>query len=213
MSERKGPEPFLLPEGRLINHSLFVKDAFDDAATPGYKVELAFDPDDLPDVEDALAAAAVEKWGAGSDEDYWEERILSPIIDGNELARRREEKKKPGDSYKGKQVIRAHTIFNIHGADGPGGVQVLGPDKTPIEAIMSHEVYPGCYGQAVVKIGNYVESKTQKRALMFYLCAFQKTKDGEPLVSASDYTELFRPVGRDTAEGAAATGGRRRRKG
>ena len=38
-------------------------------------------------------------------------------------------------------------------------------------------------------------------------------RDGEPLVSAADYSELFKPVGRDNAEGAAATGGRRQRKG
>ncbi|KKM18295.1 hypothetical protein LCGC14_1667070, partial [marine sediment metagenome] len=47
-------------------------------------------------------------------------------------------------------------------------------------------------------------------ALMFYLLAFQKTRDGDPLISARDHSELFKAVGRDQDGG---TGGRRRRKG
>ncbi len=210
MTEKKEIKRILLPEGRIINHSLFVKDQFNDDATPGYKIEMAFEPDDLDPVEGELAAAALAKWGAGADDAYYDEKIISPVLYGDRLAQRREEKGKQGDAYMGKLVIRAHTIFNKHGQDGPGGVQVYGPDVAEIGGAQAHEIYAGCYGQAVVTIGTYDESRSGDHALMFYLSAFQKTRDGEPLVSAADHSEMFKPVGRDQEGG---TGGRRRRKG
>jgi len=209
MTERKEVERVLLPEGRVINHSLFVKDQFDANSTPGYKIELAFNPEDLNEIEDKLAAAAVAKWGAGADKDYDEGRIRSPILEGDKLAARRREKGKPCDAYEGKLVIRAHTIYNKHGQDGPGGIQVFGPDVKEIAPVEAHTVYNGCWGQAVVTISTYVE-RSGDNALMCYLAAFQKTRDDEPLASAVDYSEVFKPVGRDQEGG---TGGRRQRKG
>ena len=211
MSEKKEVEKILLPEGRLINESVFVKDQFNADATPSYKVEMAFEPNDLNDLEDALARFAVDKWGAGADAEYDDGKLISPIIEGDILAKRREEKGKPGDAYAGKLVIRAHTFFNKHGANGPGGIQVYAPDVTEIGPAHSHEVYGGCFGQAVVSIGSYTDSRTGMNAMMFYLAAFQKTRDGDPLVSAADYSQVFKPVGRDKAGGES--GGRRRRKG
>ena len=211
MTERKEVERLLTPEGRLINNALFVKDKFDDKATPSYKIEMAFEPDDLNDLENALAAAAVDKWGAGADADYDSGRIISPILDGDKLAKRREEKDKPGDAYKGKLVIRAHTIWNKDGSNNPGGVAVYGIDGNEMEAVQSREIYNGCYGRAVLTIKDYVDSRSGDNALMFYLGGFQKMRDGDPLVSAVDYSEVFKPVGRDT--GASRGEGRRHRKG
>ena len=55
----------LLPKGRVINHSLFVKDQFNDKATPSYKIELAFEPKALDKFYEELLDFAVEKWGKG----------------------------------------------------------------------------------------------------------------------------------------------------
>lgn len=205
--KRAEKKVIVFPEGRLINQSLFQKDTFDEKAVPSYKVEIAFDREALDAVEDALAEEAIAKWGAGADRDYFESRIISPVLDGDKLARRREEKDKPGDSYKDKDVVRAHTIFNCQGQDGPGGIQVFGPDAEEITVVRSNEVYPGCYGKMAATIGTYTESRTGEHALMFYLCAFQKTRDGEPLISARDHKSLF-----EATTGSKPGDGQRRRR-
>lgn len=210
MTEKKEVEKITLPEGRLLNRSLFVRDQFDEKATPSYKLELAFDREALDDIAAKLAAFAKAKWGAGADDDYYDGKIRDPILDGDAMAQKRADKEKPGEAYVGKDIIRAHTKFNKHGVEGPGGIQVFGPDVLPIEEVESHEVYPGCYGQALVTIGAYTESASGRNALMFYLSAFQKTRDGEPLISAADHSSAFKAVGRDQEGG---TEGRRRRPG
>jgi len=204
-------EKFTLPEGRLINHSLFTKDAYVDEkgreAIPSYKVELVFDPDDLDSVEDMLRAAAVAEWGAGADEEYNEGKIKDPIKDGDKKAAKRKADGKAGDAYEGKIYLNAHTIFNKSGDDAPGGICVFNEQAEPIEPAMQGDVYCGCWGIAAVTIGAY---DIQGKGLTFYLSGFQKTRDGERLSSASDVSEMFEPVGRDQEGG---TGGRRRRAG
>ena len=212
MSDKKEVERILTPEGRLINSSLFVKDQYNDKAVPGYKLELAFEPDDVQDLENKLAAFAVDQWGAGAEDDYWNNEIISPVKVGDVYAKKREAAGKPFDAYVGKMIIRPHTIYNRHGVDGPGGTTVYGPDGNELEVLQSNEIYNGCYGRAVVTIGKpYVDSESGKNALTLYLSGFQKTKDGDPLVSAADFSQVFKPVGRDTS--AAEGEGRRRRKG
>lgn len=199
--DRKEVETILTPEGRLINENLFEKDKFNEEAKPSYKIEMAFDPADLNDLEEKLAQAAVDKWGKGAYDDYYDNIIISPVLDGDQMARRREEKDKEGDAYKGKLVIRAHTIFNKHGQDAPGGVMVYGPEVEEIGPAQRQEVYTGCYGQAALTVGTYIESRSGDHALMFYLGAFQKTQDGDRLMSARDYSKTFKPVGRAEGEG------------
>ena len=106
-------------------------------------------------------------------------------------------------------MIRAHTIFNRHGIEGDGGAEVYMPDMTLVEPVMAQEIYPGCWGQAVVTIGTY-DNSAGDHALMFYLSAFQKRRDDEPMFAPQDNSEMFKPVGRDQEGG---TGGRRRRAG
>ena len=210
MTTTKEPaKAFALPEGRLINHSLFMRDKFDDAAKAKYNVELVFEPDALQGVEDRLAKAAVAEWG-GSEDDYWEGKIGSPILDGDVLAQRRADKGKTGEAYAGKMVIRAATIYNRNGQEDAGGAEVYNTDVELIEPVNASEIYQGCYGVAGVKVGFYKDAKTQQNCLMFYLAAFQKTRDGERLVAESTHEELFKPVGRDSAEGGSK---RRTRKG
>lgn len=189
------------PEGRLIHENLWERDKFDEKAVASYKIEMAFD--NLDEVEDALARAAAQKWGGGAAQDYFDDRIVDPIIDGNVLLRRREEKGKSGDAYKDKLVIRAHTIFNRDGADAPGGVCVYAPDVSLIEPVDRARVYPGCYGCAKLVIDTYVDSTSQKKALMFYLQAFQMTRDGERLIAAADHSKAFKPVGREEDSGTS----------
>ena len=207
--ERKETKTVLTPVGRLINEALFEKDKFNEEATASYKIEMAFPWDDVAKLEDELAAAAQEKWGGSAGDDYMNDKIISPLLDGDKLAARREEKGKPGDAYKGMAVLRAKTIYNKDGLNASGGIQVFGPETEEIDPINRREIYTGCYGKAVVSIGNYDDSRSGDHALMFYLHAFQKTKDGERLITARDYSEVFKPVGREEGSGPA----RRRKRG
>ncbi len=212
-------EPFTLPEGRVINCALFEKDVYTnpkgEAGKPSYKIEIAFDLEDVQGegtFEDKLIDFAVEKWGEGAEDDYLDRKIRSPFLEGDKLAKRREDNDKPGDAYKGKLVIRAHTLFNRDGRDGPGGIAVwddgAGGEVGPIEPMQADQVYPGCYGKIAVTIGSYDNSGGDP-CLMLYLSAFQKTRDGDRLLTPRDTSKLFEPVGRQKGEASK----RRTRKG
>jgi hypothetical protein len=205
-NEDKKNDTFTLPEGRVINHSLFVKDQYNDKSTPAYKVEIAIDADSdaYYELEDRLLAFADDKWGKGAGDDP---DLILPFIDGDRLANKREKKGKDGSAYAGKIVIRANTIYNKDGQDGPGGVQVYDQDVEEVSPARSSEVYRGCYGEAAVNIGTY-EDDDGNNAIKFYLAAFQKTKEGERLTSSADKSGLFKARGR--SEGGSA--GRRQRR-
>ena len=194
------------PEGRLTNSSVFAKDIYKDPKTgkegeASYKVEMAFPWEDLEDLEEALAKAAAAKWGAGAYDDYFDGKVRSPVLDGDAKAKDRESRGKAGDAYAGLGIIRAHTIFNADGADAPGGIAVFGPNAERLEVVEQQEVYNGCYGKALLDVGYYVESNTNRNALMFYLAGFQKTKDGERIAAQRDFSTVFKPVGRTEGEG------------
>jgi len=199
-----------LPEGRLIYHNLFIKDQFNEQATPQYKIEMAFDKGVLNDFYNKCLDAAVAKWGAGADED---KNLIVPIKDGEARAAKRESAGKSGDAYIGKEVIRATSIFDRHGEDGPGGMAVYDLDLTPILITNQEAVYQGCFGEAAVTIGTYVDSTTGANALKLYLSAFHKTRDGDRLVAQTDHSTYFKPIGRPVNSGAAPGEGRRQRAG
>ncbi len=208
--ESQVTEVFTLPEGRLINHSLFTKDAYKGdkgrEGTPAYKIEIAIpDGSELEKLTDRLCDAADDKWGAGAGDD---EDLILPLLDGNKLKRKRERKGKEGDAYEDMTVIRAKTIYNADGVDGPGGIQVYDEDAVRVPPARQGEVYQGCYGIAAVTISFYVDESTGNNAITLYLSAFQKTRDGERLVTATDRSGLFQPT-RERGEGE---GGRRRRR-
>ena len=196
--EKKTSDEFALPEGRVINQSLFKKDQFNEKAVPSYRIELAFPAGETLDpVFDKLMEVAVAKWGEGADKD---ENLIIPIKNGDKLAKRREDKGKTGEAYAGHEVIRASTIYNRHGEDGPGGVQVFDENVETIEPVNAGEqIYNGVYGRAGVVIGTY-EDQEGNHGLKFYLTAFQKTRDGDRLATASDHSRVFEKVGR--TEGA-----------
>lgn len=219
MSENKS-KAFATPEGRVINCSLFEKDTYTDArgnaGTPAYKVEIAFNPDDVlgegtdgMTLEDRLYDAAEEKWGEGSGELFLAGKIRSPLLIGDKLAERREKRGKPGDAYKGKIVIRAHTFFNKHGENAPGGIAVWDQAVEVIDVVKREEVYPGCFGIVGLTIAFYVDTDDEdeeKNCLMFYLSSFQKTNDGDRLMTPTDTSTLFEARGRPKGEASKKRG-------
>jgi len=208
VEKTKPAQQRLLPVGRLINHSLFRKDQYNEKATPSYKVELAFDKGELDDFHNQCLDYANETWGAGAEDD-----VIIPIKDGDEMAAKRQKDGKSGDAYAGKDVLRANTIYNKAGDDDDGGIQVLNVDVSPIGPANSSEIYQGCLGIAAVTFGNYQDQATGNNAITLYLSAFQKTADGERLVTPKDYSGLFKPVGRVPAAEEDETPIRRQRAG
>ena len=200
-------DPIVIKDARVINHSCFVKDAFDDKAVPSYKIEVAVPADSevVADLENQLLDFADAKWGDGAGDD---EDLVLPLLDGDKLARKREKKGKEGDAYKGMIVIRANTIYNKDGTDGPGGIQVFDQDVEEISPARSSDLYPGCKAEIAVTISGY-ENNEGNNALKFYLSAVQKVGDGEKLVTGSDRSTLFKAVGRS---GGGESGGRKRRR-
>lgn len=193
--DTKKLDTFALPEARLINHSLFIKDQYNEQAVPSYKIEVVVgkDSEDHISIENKLLDLVVDKWGEGADED---EDLVLPLLDGDKHAAKREKKGKEGTAYKGMTIIRASTIYNKHGDDDAGGIQVFGPDVEPITAANKSEIYQGCYGILAVNFGFYQTSEGDN-GVKLYLQAFQKTRDGERLFTASDRSTLFKPVGRE----------------
>ena len=125
MTDKKEAVRIMSPVGRVTNHSLFEKDVYTDErgheAVPSYKVEMAFEPDELVDFEDAIVEVAVDFFGGDAEVDYNEGRLRSPIMDGDKMAEGREKRGKKDDAYVGTLVVRAKRIFNRDAADGPGG--------------------------------------------------------------------------------------------
>ncbi len=219
-TKKEAKPVFKLPEGRLINHSLFERDVYKPErgaeGKPLYKVELAFDKNQIEGqgtIEDELLNAALAEWGDTQkiEDEFFNGIIRVPFLDGNELAAKRAEKGKDGSAYKGKWIIRASTSFNKDGAEGPGGIQVFDENVQPVGLTLGNaeQVYNGCFGIAAVTISAGRDVGSDKKHTKFWLTAFQKTKDGEKLVSARDSSTLFKPVGR--TEGASE--GRRSRRG
>ena len=220
MSEVKKPaeKPFLMPEGRLIYHNLFVRGSYKDPSgkesDPRYSAELTFDPKQVQGentVEDIILDFLDRTEGAGAADLYLDGKVHGPFIDGNTLAADREARGKKGDTYKGKLILRPANKFNANGDDAPGGIQVLGPDKSEINLTLGNqtEVYNGCYGFVAVKLYTYRIATTKQLAISTRLVAFQKSRDGERLGGTADHSSLFEPVGATTAPAA----GRRSRAG
>ena len=192
-----------LPEGRLINSALFTKDAYNEKSVPKYKIEVAFSKKDkaFDEIIGEIEAAAQAKYGSKAKLDIDGGDVVSGIIDGDKLAAKREKKGKEGDAYKGTWVIRASTIYNKHGEDGPGGITVLDEALEEVDAAQNkvdNVVYNGCYIEALTALGFYTNDDGED-CLNWYLKAVQKVGDGEKLAgTASDVKAAFKP-----REGAA----------
>lgn len=210
MAKEKQKLRVMTAVGRLINNSLFERDVYKDPkgreGPPRYKIEMAFDEKDIVDLENAIVSVAVAEWGPGAEKEYDDGQIETPILVGDEQAKKREAKGKNGDAYKGKLVIRASTAFNKHGEDAPGGVYVCGPDAKEIDFADRGSIYNGCYGVAVVEPSAYLID--DEKGVTLYLHGFQKVKDGDRLRS-QDVSSLFKPmapVAGDASKGRRARG-------
>lgn len=196
------------PEGRLINHSLWEKEQYEDPkgrkADPSYKIEMAFDEADIGPVEEVVIAAAVSAWGDEAEKLYLDGAYNDPILSGDELADKREAKGKQGDAYRGKMVIRAKTIFNKDGDDAPGGVYVADENAEPLDFANRSKVYRGCYGVAVVNANTY--EINGERGISFYLDGFQFTRDGDRLGGGNAAAGLFKPQAAPAGEAKGRRG-------
>ena len=199
----------VLPFGRLINHSLFERDQYNDEATPSYKVEVAYDAGVLDDFFEELMDAADDEWGKGASDENADITLLVPIKNGDKMAAKREKAGKKGDAYEGKQVIRAKTFFNKHGEKAAGGIAVYDEDKDAITVLNSDQIYRGCMVQIALTIGTYTGQEKDDdgdlidtNGLTLYLAAVQKVGDGERLSGDGDRSDLFKPVGRKSGRKA-----------
>jgi hypothetical protein len=214
--ERKKPFEIMVEGARMINSSLFVKDTYEGTkgkpGTPAYKIEIAIPKNDkdFEAVLDKLVNEGLDHLEVQGDLDLDGGDVSSGIKDGDVLAKKREKNGKQGDAYKGHYVIRAKTIFNKHGEDGPGGITVLDENAEPIVPPDTSDIYNGCYVNVLLSVGSYVDSETGNDSLNYYLTGVQKVKDGERLVAQRDVAAAFKPIGRArSADGEPA--GRRRR--
>lgn len=201
------------PEAMLINQSFFEMDIFDEGGPregkPSYKFEIALDKDDVVGegkFEDYVIDCACEEWGESAEQDVIDGKIKW-FVDGDKLAKKREEKGKSGDAYKGKVVFRGHTIYNADGTkNAPGGIKVYDAAVERIAPVNAGEIYRGCFGVVGVTLNAYIDSKTDEKCISYYLVGFQKTRDGERLTGGGDDSDLFKAVGKQAE-------GRRSRKG
>ena len=214
---------FALPEGRVINESLFTKDQFNDKSKPAYKIEVAIpkgpagkETETIGAVLDQVFEYAAKVWPDAPDNELAPNveggPLISGILDGEVLARKREKAGKEGDAYKGHWIIRASTVFNRNGDDADGGAEVYDEAVEPIMPTEKGKVYSGCYGIVGVELKNYIDDSTGNYGIGFYLKAFQKTKDGERLAKSSSSSSLFKPVGRKPGEGGETKAGSERRR-
>lgn len=194
------------PVGRLINGSLFEKDVYTDAkgreGTPAYKAEMAFDEGDVEELEDAAVEVAIEEWGDDAEDEFFDGDIHF-LIEGDELAKKRERDGKQGDAYKGKLILRTSTIFNANGDDAPGGVYVCDEDAEAIDFSDRGKIYNGCYGKVSVTLEPY--EIRGDRGVKAYLNGFQFVRDGERLRS-SDPSQLFKPTAKSEGKGRRRRG-------
>lgn len=219
--EQKTLERWALPEARVINNSLFKKDKYNDKATASYKIEVAIRKDDpaCKALFDKLFDIAAEAFPKLSDKDL-EQKInggkVKGVLDGDVQAKKREAKDKQGDAYKGTWVIRAHTIYDATGNDGDGGVEVFDEKVERIMPVNGSQVYNGSYGVTAVAVKGWSDTDDDTGELVygltFYLCGFQKTKDGDKLSSGGSSSSLFKPVGRAPKTESGEGGGERRRR-
>ena len=210
-------EATMIEGARLINNAFWKRDKYDDAAAPMYRFEVAFKKGDkaFDDFLNKVADYADEAHGPfkGADDLYGVFDIdggylASGVKDGDKMAAKREREGKPGDAYKGHWVLRASTQYNAQGQDAEGGAYVVDEDGNLVTPMQAGKIYNGCFGRVVVTLGGYKEAKTGYPGIKVYMNGFQKTGDGEKLVSVSAAQGLFKPVGR--AEGAEAAPRRRR---
>ena len=203
----------MTPKGRLVNNALWVKESYTDErgveGKPRYKIEMAFDWDDVSEIIEHEYDLAEDMWGDDFDdieEAFKKKQIKSCFRDGDEIAKDRQKKGKPFDAYEGKAILRASTDFNWEGDNGPGGIYVADEYGERIDFTNHSKVYNGSYGYALIKLTPY--KVVDNRYIAAYVNGYQFAEDGDRFsqpAAASAFGALSKP--KDETKGR-----RRRRK-
>ncbi len=208
---------FALPEGRLINGHLFVRQVYKDdkgrEGKPNYSAEMVFEQGQLGEFEKYLENVMVAQFGQEKFNQYekngW---VRWPIRDGDKKAARRKANGKNGEAYEGKDVVSASSLYNKNGDEADGGIEVFDAEVNPIEPVNKSEVFNGSFGCAAVKGKAYERTGDDGDPIMsvvLYLEAYQKTRDGDRLAQKQDRTALFKKAGGGESSGNKGDGRRR----
>ena len=191
-------DPLISPTGILGFHSLFAKDSWRDEktgaeSTPRYKADVLLDPDDTGELWDAIYEVATVATGK-SEEDI-EAAITHggfsvPLKDGDQIARDREAQGKSADLVKGKEILRAGTVFNANGDNAEGGVFIVDQDAKEVKWDRSGMLYPGCKVRMSVTFGYYKNGTNE--GVTAYLNGVQFVEDGERV--GQDKSGMFSPM-------------------
>lgn len=183
-----------MPEGRLLFGHLVTRDAYKEGDQEQYKVTMAYEPDDLDDLQDAMIDLAIQTWGLGADDN-----LLMPIKDGDKVAAGKVKEGRKGDIYEGKLILNASTKFNRDGDDDEGGAMVY----DEVVEVMSNmdikkKVFNGSHGVLAVTLDTWMKTLDdgdKRYAIKAYFTAFQHTRgDAEDRIAQqSDHSSLFKP--------------------
>lgn len=142
------------PKFRVSYPNVFKAKAMNEDDEAKYSVTMLFDKDqDLSDFEDAIAAAAKEKWG-----NKLPKKFKSPIRDGDEES--------DDENYEDKYFIRASSKKKP---------QIIDLDHEPV--VDEEGFYPGCYARATIIAFAY--EVNGNKGVSFALQNIQKLDDGE----------------------------------
>jgi len=129
-----------------------------------YKVQALFSPDtDLSSLLTLAKTVSQERWPKGNP------KMRSPFLDGNDSKYA---------NYHGCTYMRFLS-------DYPPVVRDHNNNIIKDES----EIYPGCYGRAIVKCVAY--EKKFNSGISFFLLAFQKTADGTPIMGIPEADLIF----------------------
>jgi hypothetical protein len=123
-------------------------------------------PSDIKKIQEAIKAAASEKWG--SDQSKWPRQMKIPLRDADN-----EDRTNPNDPRYDENYVNAY-FMNAKTFNKPGVI-----DKNVDPIIDENQFYSGCYARASVVFAAY--DKGGGKGVGCYLNNIMKTKDGDRL--------------------------------
>lgn len=170
-----------LPEGQIVTPEFRVmfqallepREDKTYGGPPKYVVEALYDDSSVLRAMQAVNNKVIQgKWPTKAPKN-----LNSPFLDGDESER---------EDYEGCVYMRYRSVYPI---------RVVGPDKRAISD--ESQLYPGMWGRAVVQCKPY--TVPGNAGTTFYLLAFQKTRDDEPLLGPPA-DQYFDVVTNDTTD-------------
>lgn len=123
-------------------------------------------PEEIKQIQDAIKAAIVEKWGA--DQAKWPRNLKTPLRDAD-----KEDRTNPADPKFDKTYVNTFTM-NANTKTQPG---IVDANVQPI--LDQAEFYSGCYARASVTFQAY--DKAGAKGVGCYLGNLMKVRDGDAL--------------------------------